>query len=124
MELSVYISGKITGEEHEACKKKFASMEAKLKKLGVDTVINPMNMGIPETWTWSDAMELCMKVLKEKANSIIMLNDWISSNGAMKEYYHARNYGYRIFMEDDTEELVKVIAHSGKWIDTSHLEIP
>lgn len=99
-------------------------MEAKLKKLGVDTVINPMNMGIPETWTWTDAMELCMKVLKEKANAILMLDDWTSSKGAMEEYYHARNNGYRIFMEDDTQELVKVIAHTGKWIDTSHLEIP
>ena len=124
MELSVYISGKISGEDSETCKTKFAAVEAKLKKLGVPTVINPMNMGIPATWSWEKAMELCLRVLKEKANTIFLLNDWTSSRGAMEEYLHARNHGYRIFMEDDTEELVRVIAHSGNWINTSHHEFP
>lgn len=124
MKLTVYISGKITGEETEACKNKFAAIEAKLKKLGVDTVINPMNIGIPVSWTWHEAMELCMKVLKEKANTIMMLNDWVSSEGAMIEHNWARNHNYRIFFEDDTDELLHLIATTPKWIDTSDYEFP
>ena len=124
MELKVYISGKITGEEPTACKNKFASVERKLKNIGVTTVINPMNMGIPDTWTWEEQIAMCMKVLSEKANTIIMLNDWVKSKGAMIEYYHARNHGYRIFFEDDTEEIVNLVTNSGKWIDTSQYEYP
>lgn len=124
MELSIYISGKITGEETEKCKNKFAAVEAKLKKLGVDTVINPMAMGIPISWTWDEAMELCMKVLKTKANTILMLNDWVTSEGAMKEFSYARNHNYRIFFEDDTEEIVSLLKHSGVWADTSDYEFP
>lgn len=124
MELALYISGKVTGEEKELCKKKFAALEAKLLKLGVHTVINPMKLGIPDTWTHEEEMVMCMKVLRKKANAIILLDNWVSSTGAMEEYLHARNHGYRIFMEDDTEELVKLIAHDGKWINTSQLEFP
>ncbi len=124
MELKMYISGKITGLDPEACKLKFSAVETKLKKLGVHTVINPMNIGIPVSWTWDEAMDLCMKILKEKATSIIMLNDWVDSEGAMKEYYYARNHGYRIFDEDDTEAIVKLVAHSGQWPDTSRYEFP
>ena len=124
MELAVYISGKVTGEDRELCKKKFESAENRLRKLGVLTVINPMKLGIPDTWTHDKEMELCMKVLRKKANALFQLNDWISSEGSMEEYMHARNHGYRIFDEDATDDLVKIIAHDGKWIDTSHLEFP
>lgn len=124
MDLKMYISGKITGLETEACRIKFAAVEAKLKKLGVHTVINPMNLGIPDSWTWKEAMELCMKVLKESATSIIQLRDWVESEGAMEEYYYARHHGYRIFDEDNTEEIMQFIAHSGNWADTSRHEFP
>ena len=124
MELKMYISGKITGLEPEACKLKFAAVEAKLKKMGVSTVINPLNIGIPDTWDWDEAMELCMRVLKEQATSIIQLRDWVESEGAMREYYYARNHGYRIFDEDNTEEIQQLVAHSGQWPDTSRYEFP
>ena len=124
MELIIYIAGKITGEDPETCKIKFASVEAKLKKIGVQTVINPLNLGIPATWNWTAARETCMKVLRDKANSILLLNDWVHSEGAMEEYQFAKNHGLRIFCEDDTEEMIQLLAHSGKWIDTSHLEFP
>jgi len=124
MELKIYISGKITGLETEACKIKFAAVEAKLKKLGVSTVINPMNLGIPDSWSWDDSIALCLKVLKEKATCIIQLRDWVESKGAMEEFYYARTHGYRIFDEDATEEIVRLINHNGIWTDTSRHEYP
>ena len=124
MDLKIYISGKITGEETEACKLKFATAEKMLKTLGVLTVINPMNLGIPISWEWDEAMALCMKVLKEKATSVFQLRDWIESEGAMREYYYAHNHNYRIFNEDDIEEIKMLLAHSGNWPDTSRYEFP
>jgi len=124
MKLSIYISGKITGEETEACRLKFATAEKMLKKLGVDTVINPMALGIPINWDWDEAMALCMKVLKEKATSVYQLNDWIESEGAMREYQYAHNHNYRVFNEDDIEKITCLVAHSGQWPDTSRYEFP
>jgi len=70
MELKMYVSGKITGLDPEACKLKFAAVEAKLKMMGVSTVINPLNIGIPDSWNWDEAMELCMRVLKKKQHAL------------------------------------------------------
>ena len=124
MNLKVYIAGKITGEDPEVCKLKFDAVETKLKMLGVDTVINPLNLGIPISWTWKEARELCLKVLKEKANTIVLLRDWTSSEGALEDYYYARNHGYRIFNENDSEGIVKLVNHSGQGAKTSQYEFP
>lgn len=124
MDIRIYLAGKITGEDPEACKKKFAAVETKLKKIGVETVINPLNMGIPPSWNWEQSRSLCLSVLSDKANAIVLLADWIHSEGAMEKYQFAKNHGHRIFYEDDTEAIMSLLQHNGKWIDTSHLEIP
>jgi len=124
MELKVYISGKISGEEPVACKLKFLDMHVRLRSMGVPTVINPFHLGIPETWPWKDAMNLCMDVLKEKANTIVMLNDWTTSNGAKDEYDYARNHDYLIIFEHQVPDLWKLVKREKTWIDTSALEFP
>lgn len=130
MELAIYISGKVTGEDETECRAKFSAIEARLKQMGVTTVINPKKLGIPLTWAWADAMDLCVKVLHEHANSILMLNDWTQSDGAIVEYYHAINRGYQVFFENDLTALENIFhpdlkdKQSGKWIDTSHVEFP
>lgn len=124
MEMKIYISGKITGLEPKVCRAKFAAMEAKLKAIGVHTVINPMNLGITDSWSHDDAMDLCMTVLKKNATSIILLNDWIESIGAIEEYYYARNHGFRIFAENETDKIKGLVDHDGLWVDTSNIEFP
>jgi hypothetical protein len=123
MELKIYIAGKVTGEDTVACKRKFAAMEEKLKLMGCSTVINPMNLGIPVSWSWDEAGALCLKVLEEKANAIIMLNDWLDSKGAKDEYKHAADHDYQIFFEDDVEGIALLLPEA-KWIDTSAMEFP
>lgn len=118
MHISIYIAGKITGEDPEKCKLKFAAVESKLKMIGIETVINPLNMGIPITWDWSAAREKCLEVLREKANTLLLLNDWEKSEGAMEECSYAMNHGYRIFTEDDTDEIMILLKNSGVLIDT------
>jgi hypothetical protein len=129
MELRLYISGRVTGEDLESCRNKFAAAELKLRNLGVKIIINPMKLGIPERWKWQDAMDVCMKVLEEKANSIFLLNDWVKSQGAKEEHDFARKNHYEIFNEDDTEEIVRYLElphkkEGVKWIDTSEHEFP
>ena len=124
MELKVYISGKISGEEPVACKLKFLDMEVRLKNMGIPTVINPLHLGIPESWSWKDAMDRCMRVLKENANTIIMLNDWSISKGSKDEYHYALTHDYLIIFEDQVADLLQHAKREKKWIDTSALEFP
>lgn len=123
MDLRVYIAGKITGEDPVKCMQKFEAAEAKLRRLGVQTIINPKKLGIPDSWTWKESEEICKKVLRENANAIYLLNDWISSEGAMEEYHYARCHAYRIFTEDDSDMIVASLPNSNKWIH-SDLEFP
>lgn len=122
MELKVYISGKITGEDPVACKLKFLNMQVRLLTMGVHTVINPKNIGITDSWTWKEAMERCMRVLRENANTIVMLDDWCNSKGSMEEYDYALNHNYLIVMEHEVDQLFKLAKTKFKWFDTSNIE--
>jgi hypothetical protein len=63
--------------------------------------------------------------MRERANSILLLNDWSDSSGAIEEYELARELNYEIFHEDGTDEIVDFIKiHRHKWIDTSEIEFP
>lgn len=124
MELKVYISGKITGEDPLECKIKFLSMETRLKNLGVPVVINPKNMGIPDSWSWDKAMELCMTVLRDKANCVVLLDDWMSSRGSKDEYKYAAEHEYIIIFEHEVDQIMEIAKMQHKWIDTSDIEFP
>jgi hypothetical protein len=121
MELKVYISGKITGEDPVACKVKFLAMEVRLKGMGIHTVINPKNIGIPDSWPWAQAMERCLRVLKEDANTIVMLNDWLDSKGAMEEYNYAKAHDYLIVFEQDIDHLFELAKVKYKSLNTSDI---
>ena len=124
MELRVYIIGKVTGEDRTICEAKFAAAEKKLRALGVKTVINPLKLGIPTTWTYEQEMDLCLQVVREQANAIFLIPDWVNSDGAMREWHHAFNHNYQIYDENDDEKIVGYLKHSGKWVDTSAHEHP
>jgi len=124
MKLSIYIAGRITGEDPDICKAKFAAIENKLKQLGVDTVINPLNLGIPISWTWEQAKEKCLDVLRHKATSIFLLDDWACSTGSIEEWEFAKFRGYRMFDNECFELIDQLVKHSGKWPDTSDYEFP
>ena len=124
MELKVYISGKVTGEPDLPCFVKFEKMEQRLHKLGIRTVINPRKLGISVHWSWDDAMAVCMAVLKNNANCIVMLEDWKTSNGAKDEYEFASKHNYLIIHEHELEDILTKARAEFKWLDTSHYEFP
>lgn len=137
MELKVYISGKITGENYVSCKVKFLAMQVRLLAMNVHTVINPMNLGITEKWSWDEAMERCMRVLKENANAIVMLDDYADNKGALRELEYARDKKYLIVFEHEVDDIFTLARERYKlvntpppdiqnhtWKDTSDIEFP
>jgi hypothetical protein len=137
MELDVYISGKITGEDTLASKVKFLEMQMRLLGMDVHTVTNPHLLGITDKWPWDKAMDKCLEVLSKGHNTIIMLNDYADSKGALRELEMAEKLGLLIVFEhqvDDLYALAKAkfknintptkVSPKQTWRDTSNIEFP
>lgn len=121
-ELKIYIAGKVTGEDWELTRLRFAVMEEKLKNVGVKTVINPFKLEISKDTPWDDAMEICICTLCKEANAIMMLDGWMNSKGARKEFHYAAQRSYRLFEERDLGLIAQLVWPT--WKDTSKYEFP
>ena len=78
----VYICGKISGLKYDIAYSKFLSNEIYLKEQGY-YVVNPMKI-IPKSMNWSDAMSVCLNLLKTCEHIYIMENA-SDSDGAKVE---------------------------------------
>lgn len=95
--MKVYISGQISGLEHEEARARFDKAEDFLKGLGVDTV-NPMDNGLPEESTW--IQHLCKDLeLLHDCSHIYMIDGWQLSRGACIEYDFAVRTGKMVLFE-------------------------
>jgi hypothetical protein len=110
MELRIFITGKTTGEETEACRLKFETAEKKLRQTGIRMVINPLKLGIPPRWKRQDITDEYCKVLRQQANSILLLNDWSDSFDARVLRDLALELKYEIFREDKIDEIVEYMT--------------
>lgn len=81
----IYIAGKITGLPFDEVSEKFQRVEAKLHQIGVQ-VINPLKLGIPESWTWEDQLSKCIEVIQNRATAIYLISDWKHSKSARLEF--------------------------------------
>jgi len=90
----IYIAGKITGLPLEEVDAKFQKVENELHAFGLK-VINPRKLGIPVTWPWERQMEVCLKVIEERATAIFMLEDWMKSKGAKDVFYRVGELNLR-----------------------------
>jgi hypothetical protein len=79
---TIYIAGKVTGEERQSCIAKFNHAENYLKSKGY-LIVNPMKI-VKEDSDWNTAMDICLSALKE-CDSIFLIPDWAKSKGARKE---------------------------------------
>ena len=96
--LTVYISGRVTGQPREAVKTKFNNAAALL-------YANNHNPEIPTlicdpTDTPREAMAKLLPILL-KCDAILMLEDWEYSEGAMIEMQIAKYIGMHIMFEED-----------------------
>lgn len=98
MKQRIYISGKITGCEHEDAFVKFARAEAFVNATGYEAV-NPMKLvGCVAGKTWAEYMAEDI-ILLDACAGIYMLNDWRDSDGAKIEHAIAEIRGKSIWYE-------------------------
>ena len=110
MKKTVYIAGAVTGEDFDHCFYKFMKAEKHLKDKGYE-VINPMKedrkikltakmMKTPfDVDSWGGIMIILLAKLYKKADSIYMLQDWQSSQGAKIEKIFAERCGKEVMYE-------------------------
>lgn len=90
--MTIYLSGKITGDpEYKA---KFEAAARELEKQG-HTVLNPA--ALPSSgFEWSAYMRIAAAMLAE-CEAVYFLTDWQESKGAMQERQLALRLGKRIW---------------------------
>lgn len=92
-QLTIFISGKVTGEDRSHCIAKFDHAQKMLEAEGYK-VINPLVI-VPENSQWDDAMHICLDALSQ-ADGILQLPCWRSSEGAKMENNDAIEQGIEI----------------------------
>ena len=97
---AVYISGPITGREHQEVMDHFSKMHNILEKKGFDVYNPTLN---PKRGTWEDYMRDGIVQLM-KCDSIMMLQGWSKSKGATLEKYIAEQLGMSIHYEDSLDD--------------------
>ena len=102
---TVYLAGKITGDNLYAAKFQYAAK--KLEGAGF-VVINPAIL--PEGFEYNAYMRMTIAMLDE-CEAACFLPDWVDSKGAMMEYGRAAAKGKHIFMFEDWEKTVNGKMH-------------
>lgn len=85
--IKVFISGKVTGEDHYVALRRFCEAERHLEQIGY-TVINPMMLCRKE-WSWLRCMAVCLWHLSQ-CRCIYQLAGWQQSRGARIENFVAK----------------------------------
>jgi hypothetical protein len=94
--MRVYISGKITGDEHYL--KKFLDAEIALRAKGCE-VLNPCDVSQCFPFLSYDEFMRLDLALVDMADALYMLRDWKDSRGAKAEHERAVKAGKKIIFE-------------------------
>jgi len=100
--MKIYLSGKVTGEDHAETLAKFKKYEEKLQALG-HKVVNPVTH-IKSTEPWESAMKQAIVLLMD-CDTIFQIEDWIHSKGAKVEFELAHKLKYDILTPNDLDYL-------------------
>jgi len=102
----IYISSPPEGLYPEIAKANVRAITQKIFELGA-LVINPLNLGIPNTWLQIEKDNKRKQVIIEKATAIFLQADWNKSVTAQKEFYavhknnaNRKNRIIQIYFED------------------------
>lgn len=96
-ETVIYLSGKITGQNNYKELFEEAKKDAEGNFPGA-TIINPAEISLPSICDWDDYMSICLCLL-DKANIIYLLDNWLESKGARKEYITAFQKGLKVYFQ-------------------------
>ena len=106
----IYISGNDSLPE-EQYMKQVQEAETKIRtEIPHAAIINPLKLGIPESWNHQDRLNLRLKVMKE-ANAVIFLPGWIKGPISKQEYFEANNHNKDIFLSNQMNALKREYGH-------------
>ena len=98
---TIYISGKITGDDN--FREKFAEAERILTEKNFN-VINPCKVDEFGFFTYEQFLHIDFALI-DCCDAIFMLPDWRNSKGAIREWHHAQSLGKKIiFYYSELEE--------------------
>lgn len=93
MNKTIFISGKVTGEDYQKAWNKFQVVEELLTEFGFN-VVNPLRV-VPRGTDWQTAMDMLDPHLRN-SDTVVFLEDWKNSFGARTERKNAELYGKEI----------------------------
>ena len=93
--MTLYISGKITGDKNY--KRKFKRAKSRLLKRGYD-VVSPTDIGEYSFLTYEQFLHIDFALI-DVCDGIYMLKDWQDSNGARLEHNYAKSKDKEILYE-------------------------
>lgn len=100
----IYISGKISGMPKEKARSIFRAAETRVKSTYPNArVVNPFNNGLPENAPYEQHIAKDLEMLAE-CDTIYMLPNWESSNGAKLEHKYATTNGLRVIYEKEVKQ--------------------
>lgn len=91
--MKVYLSGKITGDEHY--KEKFLKKEKELADLGF-SVMNPASLNNYPEFTWDDYLKICFSMI-EVCDAIFVIDGKDDSRGVKEEIAYSQSLNKRLF---------------------------
>ena len=95
--MTVYIAGKITGQQIDFCKNKFLTVESLFREHGLKP-INPFKLGCPDSWTFKQCKPFNFKAIRQ-CSAIFMLADYIDSPGSLDELAYAKKIHIPIYYQ-------------------------
>lgn len=81
----IYISSPPEGLPAEVAKANIRELTQQIFALGA-LVINPMNLGIPDTWMQFEKDNKKKEVILQKSTALFLQRDWTQSDAAKKEF--------------------------------------
>lgn len=98
----VYISGPISGYDMAERRETFQRAATRFRRLGYD-VVNPLELGIPDTASWGACMRVDIAALMS-CHIIYLLPRWYESLGATIERNLAELVGIRVMRAPEQRE--------------------
>jgi len=102
----IYISSPPEGLPAEVAKANIRQLTQQIFALGA-LVINPMNLGLPDTWMQFEKDAKKKEVILQKATALFLQRDWTQSDAAKKEFLavsrhnqNRKNRFVQIYFED------------------------
>jgi hypothetical protein len=102
----IYLSGKISGRNIGEAKHHFLTHQLLLGLKGYD-VVNPFDLHKDYNKSWEEFMKVDIKALCD-CDSIVMLNGWTDSKGALLENHIAHSLGLKIYAEDNQMNIIGI----------------